>query len=548
MSFRASRILDAIVAPGGGTLRPISAVFVSGVVVLTNLLAGDLSNAQHVEFNLQSTGDTDTFVSLIRQSHDLDNLLPPSMRVRVLSRQAEMASQLNPDLGREWANELFALSLQVKGNRSQVQSTALNILIRLDPVRALDLLHQLGPDDPESKSAAWPPLTALAHRVFGILALRDGENALPVLQREAERMGLQGHYPYSALGYATMQIANKYWGNDNPRAIRILDSVFQPAFERYSQAPRTYFDDCEFGEMLQVLAGGLPFDSVQPALHLLVKNLLATDTSKYQFSAEVINVNDQSTAAHNAIDTAIFLFGSLINRDSDLAKELASRRPELQKGLEFTKEGQKRSSMFGPASSPQPGQPAGIDELYQEAVRLAISNPTEAVATAEQLPDDTRTIALLQVARMVSRYDPARAATVLAEVQQESNSSTDEETLVDIISAQAFVAAGQKNQGALHDSLRQGFASANHMLLEQQGTRRNYVSIPALTPLVHIGMESDPDFHYSLCGGPSGIARESRSFTGCGARLGDERITPYWRPTATNHGKTQSVTRDQAAT
>ena len=132
--------------------------------------------------------------------------------------------------------------------------------------------------------------------------------------------------------------------------------------------------------------------------------------------------------------------------------------------------------------------------MYQDAVRLSISNPTEAIAGAEQLPDDTRTIALLQVARTISRYDPVRAATVIAEVQQESKSPTDDETLVDIISAQAFVAAGQNNQGASHDSLRQGFASANHMLLEQQGTRRNYVSIPALTPLVHIGMESDPDF------------------------------------------------------
>ena len=83
---------------------------------------------------------------------------------------------------------------------------------------------------------------------------------------------------------------------------------------------------------------------------------------------------------------------------------------------------------------------------------------------------------------------------VIAEVQQENASSTDEETLVDIISAQAFVAAGQNNQGGLHESLRQGFASANHMLLEQKETRRNYVSIPALTPLVHIGVESDPDF------------------------------------------------------
>jgi hypothetical protein len=41
---------------------------------------------------------------------------------------------VNPELGREWANELFALSLQVKPSRqSQMQNTALDILIRLLP-------------------------------------------------------------------------------------------------------------------------------------------------------------------------------------------------------------------------------------------------------------------------------------------------------------------------------------------------------------------------------------------------------------------------------
>jgi hypothetical protein len=476
-------------------LRPIFAVLIP-LAVLANLLAGGVGKAQYqyVEYKPQSTRDAGTFVSLIQQSHDLDNLLSPSMRVWELIRQAQMVSQLNPDLGRQWANELFALSLQVNASRrSQVQSTALDILIRLDPDRALDLLHQLSPEDPEAKPDNWPPQTRLAHKVFDILVMRDGENALPVLQREADRMGLQGHYPYAALGYGTMQASNKYWGHDNPRAIRLLESVFQPAFARYSQAPRTYFDDYEFGGMLQVLAGGLPFDSVQPALHLLVKNLLATDTSKNQFTAEVINVSGQKAVAHNAIDAAIFLFGSLINRDPDLAKELASSRPELQKGLEFTKEGQQRSGMFGPALPAEQGQAAGVNEMYQDAVDLALSNPAEAIAKAQQLPDDTRTIALLQVAQMVSRYDPARAAAVIAEVQQENKPPMDEGTLVDIISAQAFVAAGQDNQSALHDLLRQGFASANHMLLERQGTRRNYVSIPALTPLVHIGMEKDPD-------------------------------------------------------
>jgi hypothetical protein len=51
-----------------------------------------------------------------------------------------------------------------------------------------------------------------------------------------------------------------------------------------------------------------------------------------------------------------------------------------------------------------------------------------------QLPDDARANGLLQVAQSVSRYDPERAAAVIAEVQQD-NKSMEEETLVDVILA-----------------------------------------------------------------------------------------------------------------
>jgi len=472
-------------------LRPILPVLVS-FLVLTNLSEAQASKPQSAEYRQQSTIDASTLVSLIQQSHDLDHFLQPPMRVWLLTRQAEMVSRLNPDLGGAWANELFALSLQVKGiQRTQVQSTALGILIRLDPDRALDLLHQLSPEDPDAKPTPWPPQTGLAQQVFGILATRDGESALPMLEQEAERLGLQGHYPYAALGYAAMQATNKYWGNDNPRAIRTLELVFHPAFARYSQSPRTYLDDYEFGRMLEVLAGGLPFDSVQPALRALVKNLLATDASKYQFRAEVSTASGQKAAVHNAIDAAFLVLGSLITRDPELVKELESTRPELQQGLEFMKEG--HSTSFGPALPPQPGLTAAETEKYQDAVHLSHSNPTEAIVMAEQLPDSKRTTALLQVARSISRYDPERAAAVIAEVRQD-NKPMDEETSLDLISAQAFVDAGQNNQGALHDSLRQGFAAANHILSGQQGTGGNYLLIAALAPLVHIGMENDPDF------------------------------------------------------
>jgi len=83
-----------------------------------------------------------------------------------------------------------------------------------------------------------------------------------------------------------------------------------------------------------VVSGGLPFDSVQPALRLLVKNLLATDTRKYQFVAEVHTTDGKSAKADNVIDTTMLVFGMLINRDTELVRELESNRPELQTILE----------------------------------------------------------------------------------------------------------------------------------------------------------------------------------------------------------------------
>jgi hypothetical protein len=166
-------------------LRPILPVLVS-FLVLTNLSEAQVSKPQSAEYRQQSTSDASTLVSLIQQSHDLDHLLPPPMRVWLLTRQAEMVSGLNSDLGGAWANELFALSLQVKGSqRSHVQSTALGILIRLDPDRALDLLHQLSPEDPDARPAVTGPsfCTTANERVYitarGCETLPGGGYGLP---------------------------------------------------------------------------------------------------------------------------------------------------------------------------------------------------------------------------------------------------------------------------------------------------------------------------------------------------------------------------------
>ena len=470
--------------------RPLCTILAS-FVLASNLLETQDCKSQSSE---STSGADAAILRLLQQSHDLGQQLPVSSRLmNLLPRQVEMVSRLRPDLGREWANELFTLSFQTKGaQRSFVQNTAMRILIRLDPDRALELLHSLDIEEPVAKWATSPPEMQLVHEVFTVLVVRDGASALPLLEQEAERLGVLGHYPYAALGYAAMQATLKDWGRDNQRAIQVLESVFQPTFTRYSQNAHNYSDDYEFGRMLQVLAGGLPLDSVRPALRLLVKNLLATDTHKYQFETEVYTSDGQTAKVHNAIDATILSFGTLINRDPELAQELESTRPELQTALEYTKEGRVRL-IVGPGRRPQNMQSTNsAAETRMDAVRLSHINPEAAIAKVEQLPDDDkRATTMLDVARDIAGDFPERAAELIAETQG-GNKPTDDQLHLNLISAQASVAAAQNKKDELHELLERGFESANHIILEQQRTG-GILFVAGLAPLVQIGIQNDPD-------------------------------------------------------
>ena len=483
--------------------RPLC-ILLASFVLLTNLLKAQEIKSQSSESGVFSTsGAYATIIRLLQQSHDMGQQLPVPVRLmNLLPRQAEAVSRLRPDLGREWADELFTLSSQVKGpQRTSTQNAAIGMLIRLDrdSGRALELLHSLNIEEPVPKWAPSPLEMGLVHQLFELLAKHEGVSALPMLEQEANRLGIQGYYPYAALGYAAMQATSKDWGSDNQQAIRVLQSVFEPAFARYSQNAHPYFDDFEFGKMLQVLAGGLPFDSVQPALRTLVKNLLATDTRKYQFVLEAYTSDGKVIKVHNTIDATILFFGMLINRDLELAQQLESTRPELQGALEYTKEGQSLRSMHfhSPLSSSKSEQ----QQTRTDAVSLSLVNPEAAIAKAEQLPDDHRASTMLDIARNIAGDYPDRAAELIAEMQG-GNKPADDEMYVNLISAQAFVAVAQSRKDGLHELLQRGFESANRVILDQQRTGEIHF-FKGLGPLNQIGIENDPDLTISFIEGLS---------------------------------------------
>ena len=472
--------------------RPFCAVLAS-FLFFSSLLKAQEAKSQSSESGTPSRRATDaTIVGLLQQSHDLGQQLPVPVRLMsLLPRQAEVVSQLRPDLGREWASELFALSSQAKGpQRTSTQNAAIGMLIRLDrdSGRALELLQNLNIEEPVPKWAPSPPEMALVHRLFEVLVQRDGVSALPILEQEADRLGKQGYYPYAALGHAAMQATLNDWGKDNQHAIHVLESVLEPAFARYSQNAHRYSDDFEFGTMLDVLAGGLPFDSVQPALRALVKNVLATDTHKYQFELEGYASDGKVVKAHNTVDATILRFGSLINRDPELAQQLEATRPELQGTLEYSKAAPLRSMRF---HYPWLSSKSERQQVRADAVSLSHVNPEAAIAKAQQLPADERASTVLDVARNIAGDYPERATELIAAAQS-GNKPVDDEMNVNLVSAQAFVAVAQKRNDELHGLLERGFASANRVILEQQRTGEIHF-FNGLGPLVQIGAQNDPD-------------------------------------------------------
>jgi hypothetical protein len=439
----------------------------------------------------QGNGTDALAIALLEEAHDLGPQLPMRMRVSLLGGQAQIASRLRADLGRQWADELFTLSFQLQANdRSYAQDTATSILAGLDPDRALELLHSMIREEPDDKQIVSLPHMQLASKVFEVLVARDGVAALPKLEQEAERLGIQWHYPYAALAQVAMQTVSKEWGTNRQHAVEVVQSVFDKEFANYSRDPRRgYFDDLDFGNMLQVVAGGLPPETVQPALRTLVKNFLGTDLKKHHFRGEVYTRDGQIASADNAIDAAILNLGRLINRvDPELAQELEAARPELRVALPYAKDGVERSGMFGPRSeNPRLADPNA--EKRMDAVRLAHINSEAAIAKAEELPyGPQRTETILELARSIAGDDPERAAGLIAEAQS-ADTPSDKETTVDSISARAYLAAAQQRKDELQGLLGRGFDLAGLTILERP--KLNFIL--GLGQLVQIGIQNEPD-------------------------------------------------------
>ena len=430
-------------------------------------------------------------VSLLVESHDLDQQVPLPVHLYLLNRQINgilhVSGEQGTALTRQWANEMFTLAAKTKEPmRSSYQGGALNILATVDPSSAVELLRMAPPDEKAPPS----PRSVLAGLVFSSIASSGGESALPLIEQQAAELGATGQYPYGAVAAAANQAVSK----DNPqRAEEVRRAVFERAFARYSQSGPSFPNDYEFGAMLQMMSGALPFDVIQPALRLFVKKLQAADTGKYRYQAHVTGRDGQNFQTYNAVDAVILHFGRLILRDPELVQELEASRPEVEAPLECYRAGACQGGSFGHADLvPQDRVPDPEAEARDAVLRFSHSNPDVAISQVESMPpDEKQAAAELDLVRGIAARRPDQAAELLNKAQN-AMGSDDARKQLNIISAQVSIAAAQNRQEDLQQLLQRGFQLAGPLVGEPLAPN-GPPFLPGLPPMVQIGLKNYPD-------------------------------------------------------
>ena len=438
--------------------------------------------------------DNSLIVSLLEQSHDIDQQLSLAAHLDLLSRQVSILSRVeggeSKQLAEQWAGELFALAAHAKQpSRSYLQGSALTTLVRLNPNRALELLQTAQLDTEVAPS----PKMQLALQVFITLEAAGGIGVLPLLQEQADQLGAQGQYPYGGLAVAAMQAVNNDWRDNAPHARDVLRSVFEPAFARYNQTPPNYANDYEFGRMLQQMAGGLPFETIQPALRTFVNHLLATDPANNHYMARVSSRDGDNFHTDNAIDAAIMWFGRLVIRDPELVQQLETSRPDVKPVLECYKSNRCNGGAFG-HTSPNPPPRVQDDpdaQTRQAAIFLAHTNPDLAIAKTETIGDvEKRAAAAFDVARGMAGSHPEQAEQLINQAQN-AVPADDSRKQINLISAQVSLAAAQNQQEQLRQLLERAFELAAP-LVAQPIPPDMPPFIPGLPPMVQIGAQNYP--------------------------------------------------------
>ncbi len=317
-------------------------------------------------------------------------------RANVLEKMAHASLALDKSQAVVWSKELFRIAHQLTPgqDRAAYEKNALITLARVDPEASAKFYKQQDSlQDWATDATPSEDIRAYGTRtLFPALWRTQGKKALPQIRDIALWLGDTGGYPYSGLTPIFPEIAAQ---DKNAAEQFFLDAVtYLPRGQSIRSTNRIFTDF--------VLAS---WKYVPPPL---VKRALATavdafsESSKDERMPKVKSEGIGHTGMAFSSQAELLLYKLLpVARevDPDLAAKIEEEHKKIASYPEAKPDVRTATVISFPGATPDAERHALDESRYYQAGQLAATDPSKAVAIAQEISDpDTRQAALVEIA------------------------------------------------------------------------------------------------------------------------------------------------------
>lgn len=349
----------------------------------------------------QPFSDRQCALQLLNQAVKLSSSFSASERVDSLTDASEIASRVDPNRAKTWAEEAFALTKKIAMGqfRAAMQKNALRILASVDPADAMRLYREqdlpsqwLKPDEMvEDPRALSDP------SIFSVIwSSQDGKSLLELVSL-AEYLGTTGQYPYHAMGEIAADLSN-----NDPRHGR---AIVAAAIRAYQHDPGFSSTNSQFALFILRVRGSTNRRLLKKAVEVAVDGIQHPRTATRTRATYRLTVTTPLGSGEFSSEREYLLFRLLpvVRRVAPrLAEGLIEQYPALKRAPAITEETpvQAAGAISQSGSAPNERMRATLDaSLVFQASRVGESDSVQAIQLADQISDPVlKVLALVLIA------------------------------------------------------------------------------------------------------------------------------------------------------
>src|SRR5438552_5635066 len=266
--------------------------------------------------------------ALLQESYELGRAFAPEQRAWLLERLTEASLHIDRRWTETWSEETFrsGRNLPITWNRLAIEKNALVSLSRVNPRRAMAFFSQMDNPIPLANGSLPEDVRADAARtVFAELYRERGASALSQIEREANRLGETGEYPYAAMASLISEARDSEVGWTKESFLR--------AVAYYQRGSKFLDEDRRFLTFVQELRKAVTPALERYALEALVARLMEQKPPRelnQSYRARVSTRNGAVELDNEAYEPLFEALPLIRDLDPAWAHGIAEKRPVLR--------------------------------------------------------------------------------------------------------------------------------------------------------------------------------------------------------------------------